>query len=77
MCILQNKCETISNHLKHILFFFFFSGYVLSIMGRRRNLPDINSPDWGVRMQSERQAVNFVVQGKIIYTNNAGQSCHD
>lgn len=46
-------------------------------MGRRRNLPDINSPDWGVRMQSERQAVNFVVQGKIIYTNNAGQSCHD
>ncbi|XP_078792028.1 DNA polymerase nu isoform X3 [Oryzias latipes] len=38
-------------------------GYVLSIMGRRRNLPDINSPDWGVRMQSERQAVNFVVQG--------------
>uniref|UniRef100_A0A8C7XGR1 DNA polymerase nu n=1 Tax=Oryzias sinensis TaxID=183150 RepID=A0A8C7XGR1_9TELE len=38
-------------------------GYVLSIMGRRRNLPNINSPDWGVRMQSERQAVNFVVQG--------------
>ncbi|XP_069026033.1 DNA polymerase nu [Embiotoca jacksoni] len=38
-------------------------GYVLSIMGRRRNLPNINSPDWGVRMQAERQAVNFVVQG--------------
>ncbi|KAM6960389.1 DNA polymerase nu [Tautogolabrus adspersus] len=38
-------------------------GYVLSIMGRRRTLPNINSPDWGVRMQAERQAVNFVVQG--------------
>ncbi|XP_056156190.1 DNA polymerase nu, partial [Lampris incognitus] len=38
-------------------------GYVLSIMGRRRTLPNIHSPDWGVRMQAERQAVNFVVQG--------------
>ncbi|XP_076581726.1 DNA polymerase nu [Chaetodon auriga] len=38
-------------------------GYVLSIMGRRRTLPNISSPDWGVRMQAERQAVNFVVQG--------------
>ncbi|XP_029382792.1 DNA polymerase nu [Echeneis naucrates] len=38
-------------------------GYVLSIMGRRRTLPNINSPDWSVRMQAERQAVNFMVQG--------------
>uniref|UniRef100_A0AAV2KRV4 DNA-directed DNA polymerase family A palm domain-containing protein n=1 Tax=Knipowitschia caucasica TaxID=637954 RepID=A0AAV2KRV4_KNICA len=38
-------------------------GYVLSIMGRRRTLHNINSPDWSVRMQAERQAVNFVVQG--------------
>ncbi|XP_075948320.1 DNA polymerase nu [Anarhichas minor] len=38
-------------------------GYVLSIMGRRRTLPNINSSDWSVRMQAERQAVNFVVQG--------------
>ncbi|XP_028285604.1 DNA polymerase nu [Parambassis ranga] len=38
-------------------------GHVLSIMGRRRTLPNINSPDWGIRMQAERQAVNFVVQG--------------
>lgn len=33
-------------------------------MGRRRNLPNINSPDWAIRMQAERQAVNFVVQGR-------------
>ncbi|XP_071379648.1 DNA polymerase nu [Centroberyx affinis] len=38
-------------------------GHVLSIMGRRRTLPNIHSPDWGIRMQAERQAVNFVVQG--------------
>ncbi|KAJ8008471.1 hypothetical protein DPEC_G00105160 [Dallia pectoralis] len=37
-------------------------GYVLSIMGRRRSFPHVNSVDWGVRMQAERQAVNFVVQ---------------
>ncbi|KAL2079283.1 hypothetical protein ACEWY4_025027 [Coilia grayii] len=37
--------------------------YVVSIMGRRRVLPHINSADWGVRNQAERQAVNFVVQG--------------
>uniref|UniRef100_A0A3Q3MQU0 Polymerase (DNA directed) nu n=1 Tax=Mastacembelus armatus TaxID=205130 RepID=A0A3Q3MQU0_9TELE len=40
-------------------------GYVLSIMGRRRSLPNINSPEWGARMQAERQAVNFVVQGRL------------
>uniref|UniRef100_A0A674PHG9 DNA-directed DNA polymerase n=1 Tax=Takifugu rubripes TaxID=31033 RepID=A0A674PHG9_TAKRU len=38
-------------------------GYVLSLMGRRRTLPNINVSDWAVRMQAERQAVNFVVQG--------------
>ncbi|XP_042258347.1 DNA polymerase nu isoform X3 [Thunnus maccoyii] len=38
-------------------------GYVLSIMGRQRTLRNISSPDWGIRMQAERQAVNFVVQG--------------
>lgn len=34
-------------------------------MGRRRSLPNIQSLDWGIRMQAERQAVNFVVQGRI------------
>ncbi|XP_054609942.1 DNA polymerase nu isoform X2 [Dunckerocampus dactyliophorus] len=38
-------------------------GYVCSIMGRRRMLHNINSPNWGIRMQAERQAVNFVLQG--------------
>ncbi|XP_074129260.1 DNA polymerase nu [Sminthopsis crassicaudata] len=38
-------------------------GYVVSIMGRRRPLPNINSKDYRLRTQAERQAVNFVVQG--------------
>ncbi|KAL0970169.1 hypothetical protein UPYG_G00238310 [Umbra pygmaea] len=38
-------------------------GYVVSIMGRRRTLPHVHSADWAIRMQAERQAVNFVVQG--------------
>ncbi|XP_061769611.1 DNA polymerase nu [Nerophis ophidion] len=38
-------------------------GYVCSIMGRRRILHNINSPDRAIRMQAERQAVNFIIQG--------------
>ncbi|XP_036620978.1 DNA polymerase nu [Trichosurus vulpecula] len=38
-------------------------GYVVSIMGRRRPLPNINAKDYRLRTQAERQAVNFVVQG--------------
>lgn len=34
-------------------------------MGRKRLLANINSQDYKLRTQAERQAVNFVVQGKI------------
>ncbi|KAM5340312.1 DNA polymerase nu [Glossophaga mutica] len=39
------------------------TGYVTSIMGRRRPLPRIRARDQQLRAQAERQAVNFVVQG--------------
>ncbi|XP_074176384.1 HAUS augmin-like complex subunit 3 isoform X2 [Rhinolophus sinicus] len=39
------------------------TGYVASIMGRRRPLPGIRASDPQLRAQAERQAVNFVVQG--------------
>ncbi|KAM6150285.1 DNA polymerase nu [Erethizon dorsatum] len=39
------------------------TGYVASIMGRRRPLPKIHAQDPQLRAQAERQAVNFVVQG--------------
>ncbi|KFO76987.1 DNA polymerase nu, partial [Cuculus canorus] len=40
-----------------------YKGYVVSIMGRKRPLVNINSQDYKLRTQAERQAVNFVVQG--------------
>ncbi|XP_020032884.2 DNA polymerase nu [Castor canadensis] len=39
------------------------TGYVTSIMGRRRPLPKICAQDQQLRAQAERQAVNFMVQG--------------
>lgn len=38
-------------------------GRVVSPLGRIRHLPDIYSPDKGVRMEAERQAINSPVQG--------------
>jgi DNA polymerase I-like protein with 3'-5' exonuclease and polymerase domains len=38
-------------------------GYVITILGRRRYLPDITSADAGKRGTAERQAINSVVQG--------------
>ena len=38
-------------------------GYVSTLYGRRRRLPDLNSHDEYVRSRAERQAVNAVVQG--------------
>jgi len=38
-------------------------GYVKTISGRRRRLPDLRSDDYMLRSRAERQAVNAVVQG--------------
>ena len=38
-------------------------GYVETLLGRRRYLPRIHSPEAGERAQAERQAVNSVCQG--------------
>lgn len=35
-------------------------------MGRKRPLANINAQDYKLRTQAERQAVNFVVQGKYL-----------
>jgi hypothetical protein len=39
------------------------NGYVATIFGRRRYLPDINSPNANDKAKAERQAVNTVIQG--------------
>lgn len=38
-------------------------GYVSTLMGRRRYIPDINSSNRNVRMFAERQAINAPIQG--------------
>jgi DNA polymerase I-like protein with 3'-5' exonuclease and polymerase domains len=38
-------------------------GYVTTMSGRRRRLPDLRSSDDGLRARAERQAVNAIVQG--------------
>jgi DNA polymerase-1 len=38
-------------------------GYVRTLLGRRRYLPDLNSRNRAVRQASERMAVNTVIQG--------------
>ncbi|MFH1578333.1 MAG: DNA polymerase I [Candidatus Omnitrophota bacterium] len=38
-------------------------GYVVTILGRRRYIPEINSKNAGIRQFAERQAINTPVQG--------------
>lgn len=38
-------------------------GYVTTIIGRRRLIPGIDSPDKGIRAQAERQSFNTLIQG--------------
>jgi DNA polymerase-1 len=38
-------------------------GYVQTVMGRRRYIPEINSPNRQVRESAERMAINMPVQG--------------
>lgn len=40
-------------------------GYIKTLYGRRRRLPDINSFDMSLRSQAERQAVNSIIQGGV------------
>jgi DNA polymerase-1 len=39
------------------------NGFITTIMGRRRYLPDLNSNDFNKRSAAERQVVNSIIQG--------------
>ena len=39
------------------------NGYVQTLFGRRRYLPEINSPNWQMRREAERMAINMPIQG--------------
>jgi DNA polymerase-1 len=38
-------------------------GYVTTLFGRRRQIPELRARNWGVRTLGERLAVNTVIQG--------------
>jgi len=39
------------------------TGYVCTMLGRKRPMPDINSPNYGLKSFAERTAINTPVQG--------------
>lgn len=39
------------------------NGYVETLFGRRRYIPEINSSNWQMKREAERMAVNFPIQG--------------
>jgi DNA polymerase-1 len=39
------------------------TGYVTTLFGRRRQIPELRARNWGVRTLGERLAVNTVIQG--------------
>ena len=38
-------------------------GYAETLFGRRRSIPEINSPNWQIRREAERMAINHPIQG--------------
>lgn len=38
-------------------------GYVETLFGRRRYIPEINSPNWQLKREAERMAINMPIQG--------------
>jgi DNA polymerase-1 len=38
-------------------------GYVTTLLGRRRYIPEINTPNYQIRSQAERVAINMPIQG--------------
>lgn len=54
---------TIANWKNRVVQYARELGYVKTIAGRKRRLPEITARDEGLRMGAERQAVNSVIQG--------------
>ena len=53
-------------------------GYVSTLFGRRRQIPEIRARNWGVRKLGERLAVNTIIQGTAAdIIKLAMVRCHD
>ena len=58
-----NKYPGILNYLEEIKSQCHTSGYIETLLGRRRYLPEINSRNFHLRSQAERAAINMPIQG--------------
>ena len=58
-----NKYPGINEYLEKVKTEARASQYVETLLGRRRYLPDINSPNFNVRGGAERMAINMPIQG--------------
>lgn len=53
----------IASYIKNIKEYARQFGFVKTVWGRKRFLPNINSGDWQIRQSSERMAINMPIQG--------------
>lgn len=58
-----NSYSGVANFIKGQKSFAHKKGYVYTIIGRKRRLPDINSKDGAIRSYCERLSVNSAIQG--------------
>lgn len=57
------KFQGVANYMREIKEFAKINGYVETEVGRRRYLPEINSPNFQVQSGAERMAINMPIQG--------------
>lgn len=58
-----NDFPRIKEFMQKTLEFARKNGYVETMLGRRRYIPEINAPNWRLRAEAERMAMNMPIQG--------------
>tara|TARA_R100001143_G_scaffold63604_1_gene73782 strand:+ start:41370 stop:44117 length:2748 start_codon:yes stop_codon:yes gene_type:complete len=58
-----NRFPGIKKYIDETVLFAKENGFVTTLMGRRRYIPEINSSNWNVRGFAERTAINMPIQG--------------
>lgn len=53
----------IKRYIENTLKFAAKNGYVETLFGRRRYIPEVHSPNWQLKREAERMAVNMPIQG--------------
>jgi DNA polymerase-1 len=59
----MDKFSGVAQYMKETREFARSNGYVETLLGRRRNIPEINSPNFQVANGAERMAINMPIQG--------------